>query len=321
MFANKIKPVVIAGAAVFAFIASGQALAETNFEVRELSPYTGNVENKIGRVISLGQTTVQRSIVKFEVRKSLSSMVEQHNVILTPPSPKYHHVVLIGGAGAAKCNEGSAVEKNGMKEGTNFLLRTRLDYAKAGGNTVVYCAPSDRWGKGETYRWLFARNGHHDEYRASDAFLEDFRALSAYLKAQHDVPIVVNGTSAGARAAAHLAVNVPELIDIVIMSVPPTGSSSATPKSLLTGMKVETIKQPTLVLVNADDECKQTPPAKAKELFDVLPDGTKSFVSLNGGTIGSGKLAKPCRPLSYHGFHGIEESAVAETIKFIDQNL
>ncbi|MFX4229368.1 MAG: alpha/beta hydrolase [Porticoccaceae bacterium] len=296
-------------------LATNLANAEPQYSTTALSAYSGTVENSMEREIPLGDAVIQRSIVSVEGRKG----VEHHHIQLTPPSPKYHHVIFVGGKGDLKCHPGSEEATKGMGTGINFVLRTRLDYAANGGNVVMFCAPSDRWGEKTNRNWLTGR-GKNNDYRVSSEFEEDFRLLAAYLKQQHDLPIVVNGTSSGARAAAWLAMKTPELVDLLIMSAPALKGHEWEPVNFLEG-GAETINQPTLVLVNKSDRCDKTPPKHAKQFHDMIASESKSFVEFDSNEKHPGKFGEACRPLSQHGFYGLETQSVSTTVAFIEDNL
>jgi len=266
---------------------------------------SGSQNDSSGRNIALNGT-VEQTMLNLTPRTG----VKHPSLLLEPKDPKYYHILFVGGQGKAKCGD----EFFKSTTGTNFLARTRLDYVNAGASVVFYCAPDDRWGG----KGLLVGNGKK-HYRTSNDFILDFTSLVNHLKSIKDMPVVVNGTSFGSKAALFIAERKPDLVDILIMSSVATVPHNNQPELMLSEMNAEKVTQPTLLLAHKKDRCKFTPISGVEKLLKLIGSGTKKLIMIEGGKPPKG--SDNCKSYTPHGFYGIEAKTATETAKFIAENL
>ena len=310
MSSGKCQLSIYLGDAKMKFIPYMLALAVLTFSANayaiEFKTLSGTYEDSTGRKVTLG----------FDVKQHLLKLppprpdVNQSTWLLEPASPKYYVIIFVGGKGIVKCPK----KLEDPSFGKNWLTRTRLDYANAGASVAIYCAPDDRWDR----KVGLLKGRGQNNYRTSVEFETDFSNLVAKLKARHDVPVVVSGTSAGAVAALYITQKKPDLVDILVMSSAGTVTHKGQPESIISDLNADKIQQPTLLVSHVDDPCKFSPIAKSKQLFDAIGSAKKQHVIMEGGKKRKGNA---CRFFSAHQFYGIEKETVAKIIKFIELNL
>ncbi len=194
-------------------------------------------------------------------------------------------LLLTGGSG------GIAV-KDGVPTSNNFLVRSRDLFAANGFNVVVVGKPSD-----------------HDDldgtFRTSPEHAEDLRRVIAFVKSDAGAPVWVVGTSMGTISAAALATvaGKDEVSGIVL-------TSSVTRKKVgaLPQQKLESVKQPVLVVHHQSDECKICVPGDVPQIIQQLKNAPiKKELYISGGSTPTGD---PCQALHRHGFIGAEKEVV-----------
>jgi pimeloyl-ACP methyl ester carboxylesterase len=182
----------------------------------------------------------------------------------------------------------------------NFLVRSREDFAKHGFVVAVVDAPSDR------------QDGMYG-FRNSAQHVTDIETVIAYLKKRFGLPVWLVGTSRGTDSAAYVAIHSKETIGGLVLT------SSVTEKNekgeTVTSMALDYIRVPTLVVAHERDECRFTPPERAKEIAARLVHAPRVEVKYVKG--GYADESKPCQGLSAHGFFGIESKVVAAIADFI----
>ena len=281
----------------------GLALTSSAFALEiDASTY----EDSAGRKI-----TIEQKFYGELMETSERSGVKHYSPNFHLASPTHHQILFVGGDGSYRCKDEAIL--TAFQLGPNFLTRTRLDYVKAGASVTVFCAPSDRYGG----KWLY-KSFSKPNYRTSNEFLTDLKSLIGQLKAKFDIPVWLNGTSAGSYAAVFGATNLPELVDGVVISSIVTETSSVMPEAIEEIGLLE-LSQPLLVMMHSEDVCKATPPQRAKKVFEKASAIDKAFVLIEGG--GKPKSKKACKYYAKHGFYGSEEDAVSTTMAFINGRL
>lgn len=190
--------------------------------------------------------------------------ITTRTLILTPEgAPRAAAILFVGGNG----------DLSAMKN--NFLLRIRQSLAAAGLLIAVPDAPSDR----------ARRNNLQGNFRASDDHGRDIRGVAQYLKTQADVPLFVIGTSRGSTSAANAAARLgPGLIAGAALTSSVTKEGERGQISIYQ-TAVKDIRLPALVLWHEQDECSETPPARARALAETLKASPKVTVkTLTGGS-------------------------------------
>lgn len=197
-------------------------------------------------------------------------------------------VLLPGGAGGF----GSPVD--GKPTGTNFLVRSRDDFADAGLNVAVMSRASDK-------------NDLDYPDRVSDEHMTDIKTLVDYLKKDSGVPVWLVGTSRGTVSATAAAVRFgnSDLGGIVLTSsVVNYKKIGAVPTQDLASIKI-----PVLVVHHEQDGCQNCKPHEVPGILKGLKNAPiKKLVMVNGGANPAGY---PCEAMHYHGFIGMEKEAVA----------
>ncbi len=230
------------------------------------------------------------------------SGVEQNFILITPESPKASVILFAGGKGVLNLTSffGSPLINRSKN---NFLVRTRDLFVNNGFQVAVVDAPSDKQSK----------RGMLDGFRDSIEHVEDIDFVIKYLRKKANIPVWLVGTSRGTESATNVAINSKQkpygLVLTSSMSVENAAGTS------VTEMELERIKMPTLIVGNADDECRKTPPEGSNQIAEMLVNSKKVEVKMFSG--GDTPISKPCKAMSYHGFLGIEEEVVNYISNFI----
>lgn len=245
-------------------------------------------------------------MVSLEVRQG----VTQKLMVLEPTaSPRGVIVLYAGGHGTLDLGSffGKPVVGN-TSYAQNFLVRVRDKFVDNGFVTVLPDVPGDR--KTMDYR-----------YRLGSEQITDAKALLSYLRNRYAAaPIWLTGTSASSLSVAHIASQLPDAIDGVILTasvtrVPsnygvyanfPQGTASA---------NLHAVKVPVLVLSNSEDACYLSPPADSETIRSRLSNAVRVEVKYLSG--GDPPRSDPCNALSRHGFLGVEADAVDSMLQFM----
>ena len=83
----------------------------------------------------------------------------------------------------------------------------------------------------------------------------------------------------------------------------------------VTGLALDRIRVPALVVAHEDDECRVTPPGGAEWIAESLVNASTVEVKMFSG--GDSPRSRACGALSAHGFLGIEQDVVAAIAAFI----
>lgn len=259
---------------------------------------------------SLGSISKSAEIQSEEYVKIKSrTNVTQKFILIKPDNPVASVILLPGGIGAPVL--GSTGNKPTIKYTSNFVVRTRRDFAKQGLMVAIVDAPSDQ-SKGFKYQW-----------RIGQEHADDISGVVSYLKKQADIPIWLVGTSASSFSAANGAIRLKENIDGIVLSSSVTIERKnrkfykTHPNGIL-NMDLDKITVPTLLVSNRDDKCDVTPPDDAEKIKSALKNSPK--VEALYFTGGKEPKSEPCGPESPHGFYGIEDQVVLAIADFIKSN-
>ncbi len=231
--------------------------------------------------------------------------VNQNFILIKSDKPTANVILFAGGHGNLKLTSLLGVPSMGWGK-TNFVVRSRDKFAKHGFMVAVVDAPSDKKGK----------KGMRGGFRNSKKHVADIDKVIAYLRKENKAPVWLVGTSRGTESATRVAISSAEKPDGLIltssMSRPNKGGMS------VTDMELNKIKIPTLIVAHRDDKCRHTPPGGAEEIKNGLSNAQTIEVKYFSG--GKRPKSGPCKPLSAHGFFGIEDDAVNTIAHFIKTN-
>jgi len=228
--------------------------------------------------------------------------VTQKFLLLTPDKPMAAVILFAGGHGGLGLSG-----PNAMAWGqSNFVVRTREEFAAHGLLVAVVDAPSDL-------------SKMSAKWRIGPGHAQDIAAVVTFLKQQANVPVWLVGTSMGTFSAAGGAIGAEGVDGLVLTSTVtrsrPEWNTAASHPDGVASMELGKIAVPTLVLSHKKDGCEVTPPADAAKLKAGLTNAPKVETMLLDG--GSPPKSKPCQAMSQHGFLGIERQAVAAIAAFI----
>ncbi len=230
--------------------------------------------------------------------------VEQRFLLLKPDRPVASVILFAGGKGTLQLSN-SAFGASMQWGKSNFLVRTRTDFAKQGFAVATVDAPSDRQG----------RQGMIGGFRVSGDHVTDIDAVISWLRKHTDVPVWLVGTSRGTESAAYIAVNSKQNPDGLVLTSSITVSDDK--GTAVTAMGLGRVRIPTLIVAHENDECVYTPPAGAEAIRAALANSSRVEVAyFTGGR----QRSDPCKARSYHGFLGVEEKVVDRISRFINAN-
>ena len=240
----------------------------------------------------------QEQLVTLETRAG----VTQKFILITPQKPVAAVILFAGGKGNLKLSGAAGQTAIGWGK-NNFLVRTRDDFAAQGFAVAVVDAPSDRKGK----------KGMRGGFRNTAEHVTDIDAVTAHLRKTVGVPVWLIGTSRGTESAAYVAIHAKEKVaGLVLTSSMTEDNSDGRP---VTGLALDRIRVPTLVVAHEDDKCRVTPPDGAERIAKGLVNAPRVEVKMFSG--GDEPRAKPCKAKTAHGFLGIERDVVAAIAGFI----
>ncbi len=240
----------------------------------------------------------QEQLVTLETRAG----VTQKFILITPEKPVAAVILFAGGKGNLDLT--GAADRPVLGWGkNNFLVRSRDDFAAHGFAVAVVDAPSDRK----------ERKGMRGGFRNSAEHVTDIDAVTAHLKKTVRVPVWLIGTSRGTESVAYVAIHAKEKIaGLVLTSSMTEDNSDGRP---VTGLALDRIRVPALVVAHEDDECWATPPGGAEWIAESLVNASRVEVKMFSG--GDSPRSGTCGALSAHGFLGIEQKVVAAIAGFI----
>jgi predicted esterase len=224
--------------------------------------------------------------------------------ILSKPSNSTKGIIILftGGNGKLFLHQ----DEDQWKVG-NFLVRSRGIFASNDYVIATIDSPSKR------------KNGMKDGFRTSPEHIKDIKAVIKYLKNKYpNQKVYLIGTSRGTESVAHLAINLKNKIDGIILTSTVTNSKKYKRGTTVLDMNLDEITVPTLIVSHKNDGCKVTPSSQSPEIYNTLNEKVaKKLVYVSGGYEESINL---CKAKTHHGFLGIENDVVNLIITFIDQN-
>jgi len=221
--------------------------------------------------------------------------------LLTAPAggaPRAIAVLFAGGGGNIRLRREDGAAR---VSSSNFLVRSRHEFARWGTVAAVVDAPSDR------------QSGMNDDFRASANHLADVRLIIADLERRFPkTPVFLVGTSRGTVSAAHVGREMGSGVAGVVLTAAVYLASGPRPRQLPLGLSrfdFASIKAPVLLVHHRKDGCGVTPYDSARRLADRYP-----LISVSGG---SPPGSRPCDALSEHGFLGRESATVEEIVNWM----
>jgi hypothetical protein len=241
----------------------------------------------------------EEEVVTLPVRED----ARQRILILKPDGPPIATVVLYPGG-----NGNVGIRQDGsLRNGGNFLVRSRDLFAKQGFLVAVVDRPSD---------WAGADKA---TYRMTVEHAEDAAAIAKVLRARAPGPIWFVGTSRGTISVASIASRLggAHIAGIVLTSSVTGigGRSSQTVQDVdLSGIAV-----PVLILGHGYDDCRVTPWPEQESLKGRFTNSPSVMaMRIEGGD--AGDLSAPCGPYSHHGFLGQEAAVVSRIADWIKRH-
>ncbi len=219
----------------------------------------------------------------------------------TPARPLAAVILFPGGRGAIGI--GGRGGHPVIARADTFLIRSRPRFAASGFAVVALDAPSDH------------ADGLSEAFRKGASHSRDIATVVAWLRQKVAAPVWLVGTSMGSVSAASNAIRLGRAIDGVVLSSPVSASGRNAPELGVTTLDLQDITVPTLVMDHARDACRSSPPANAALIAKRLTRSPRIMVTLIEG--GGPPRSGPCRALSYHGYFGVEDRAVAAIVGFI----
>ena len=220
-------------------------------------------------------------------------------------------VFLIGGANLDMGITGDAATGTITASGGNFLVRTSQLFANAGYLAIAMDRPSDRPTATPANETL-----NLDAYRVSVDHATDILAVLRQVNTDN-LDVFLAGTS---RGAISVVGQNPIAAGIAI--------SSAVTNGLVVGnlnvqLQPSFVQRPAHVLLNTDDLCPVTTPAGSQALFNnLIAAGVNAAIdAVSGGvavTTGTPDQVDICGALNFHGYLGIEPTAVGRTTAWLD---
>lgn len=228
--------------------------------------------------------------------------VQQTFILLEPDNPRAAVILFAGGKGALDLRDGLF---GGVQIGwgkNNFLVRMREQFAAHGLMVAVVDAPSDHQDK----------DGMYLGFRSSDEHVQDIDTVIAHLRQLADIPVWLVGTSRGTESAAHVAIHSQQRPDGLVLTS--SMSEYNNKGDAVTGMPLDRIRIPTLIVAHAQDGCRVTPPTGGENIRSALSNASVAELTYFSGGREEGR---PCGAMSHHGFLGIEHDVVDHIATFI----
>jgi pimeloyl-ACP methyl ester carboxylesterase len=184
----------------------------------------------------------------------------------------------------------------------NFLVRTRMRWAREGFLVAVLDTPSDR----KRGLWNFRTTAEH---------AADVKQAIAALREIAKVPVWLVGTSMGTLSAANGAARLTEGgPDGIVLTSSVTETSKVSYETVRHG-GLEDIRVPTLVVHHRHDGCRASPYSGADGIMKALKRApAKELLTYEGG---SPPISEPCEAKSAHGYLGLEPQVVSAIAAWI----
>lgn len=184
----------------------------------------------------------------------------------------------------------------------NFLVRTRMRWAREGFLVAVLDTPSDR----NRGLWNFRTTSEH---------AADVKQAIAALREIAKVPVWLVGTSMGTLSAANGAARLTEGgPDGIVLTSSVTETSKVSYETVRHG-GLEDIRVPTLVVHHRHDGCRASPYSGVEAIMKALKRApAKELLTYEGG---SPPISDPCEAKSAHGYLGLEPQVVSAIAAWI----
>lgn len=188
------------------------------------------------------------------------------------------------------------IERNGtIREGNNFLVRTRERWARKGYAVVIVDALDRQSMRGQ---------------RSTSAYVPVLKKIVAFAHRHTDAPVWAMGTSQGSIAAMSAASHAEpgQLAGVVLTeSVSILGRSGET----VFDAQPENVRVPALVVANASDACKVALPTMADAIAKSMRNTHVTVLHEQGGDAAT---PNTCGSLSPHGYYGIEDKVIDDIV-------
>jgi pimeloyl-ACP methyl ester carboxylesterase len=248
--------------------------------------------------------------IEESLQKVSSRDADQKFLLSEPDGKPIASVILFaGGYGGLKLSSSFGKPSIGKRK-SNFLVRTRKQFAEHGFLVATVDAPEDS--PKMNPRW-----------RMGDKHAADITNVIAFLKQQADVPVWAVGTSMGTFSAANMGIRLKDTIHGVVLTSSVTDIPSKYdlykdyPRGTI-NMELNKVTGPVFIASHEHDKCPRTPP---KSISDLAGQFTSSRnvekVVFSGPNV---QISKPCNADSPHGFLKIESKIVDAIAKFIVNN-
>jgi hypothetical protein len=215
------------------------------------------------------------------------------------PDPKAILIMFEGGPGRFG---GIKSERTGQVDPWGFLDSSRDFFPRKGFAVAAVQPPSYKYGD--------LRGS--DNARTSARFRQNVEQVIAWVRTKYDRPVWLLGVSLGTQAAAAIAASTEHKIDGLVLISSKTQGTGASVLSL----GLQNIKVPTLVLAHKREACPETPLRDADNIIRALTNSPRAEAQVLDGGYNVGR--RPCEPLTYHTFNGMELKVVNVIADFIE---
>lgn len=228
-------------------------------------------------------------------------------------------VVLIGGGNLNMAITG--VPGTGVADitgGANFPVRAAQLFADAGYQAVAIDRPSDQPPPGSSDSTAAV-----DPYRISVDHAVDILQILKHINTENR-NVFLAGTSQG---AVSVVANNLIATGISIASPSTTGSNMYVGRPGFPSLQPGFVQRPVHVLWHQNDLCSSfTPPAGSQALYDTLATTTDAAFNVASGGVrvtqaGFGITPNVCGTFDYHGYLGIEPTAVGYITNWLDDRV
>jgi pimeloyl-ACP methyl ester carboxylesterase len=218
--------------------------------------------------------------------------VTESFLLLRPAGTPVASVIIFAGGDG---NLAMTADGIGQLQG-NFLVRTRIRWAREGFLVAILDQPSDR------------RNGLWN-FRTTSEHAGDVKQAIAAVRELARAPVWLVGTSMGTLSAANGAVRLTEGGPDGIVLTSSVTETSKMSYEAVRHARLGDIRVPTLVVHHKDDTCRSSPYAGAEDIMKALKRApVKELMVFEGG---SPAISPPCEAKAPHGFLGIEAKVVS----------
>lgn len=214
-------------------------------------------------------------------------------LLAVPQNPRATLIMLPGGNGTVDIGPNGAIGSGGG----NFLIRTLPLWLAQGFAVEILGAPQNASLMGQRHTAAYAA--------AID------RAID-FAQSRVNAPVWLVGTSQGAIAGVNGAAHLAGKLAGVVLTSPVSGPSAS--GETVFDAEPQLIAIPALVVVNAGDGCRSSPPGAAQTIASYLARSPRKDVIV---VQSSEARSDPCQAMSPHGFLGIEAQVVQQIAGWI----